>query len=114
VSQRLQLRVDRDAQAVINAWLNDDNHHRPHSALGHLTPSDYAERRQQPTSEAARLQLDPVGNGGNVTFWGPPQPVLEEGIATWRVWRRHKLMSRLGLALIEAAFLLQLVATFGG
>ena len=48
------------AQAVISAWRDDYNHHRPHGALGHLTPSEYAERRQQPTSEAAPLQLAPV------------------------------------------------------
>lgn len=33
---------------------------RPHGALGHLTPSEYAEQRQQPSSEAATLQLAPV------------------------------------------------------
>jgi len=48
------------AQAVLSAWHHDYNHHRPHGALGHLTPSEYAERRQQPTSEAAPLQLAPV------------------------------------------------------
>ena len=48
------------AQAVINAWRDDYNHHRPHGALGHLTPSEYAEQRQKPTSEAAALQLAPV------------------------------------------------------
>ena len=48
------------AQAVITAWRDDYNHRRPHGALGHLTPSEYAERRQQTTSEAAPLQLAPV------------------------------------------------------
>jgi putative transposase len=48
------------AQAIINAWRADYNHHRPHGALGHLTPSEYAEQRQTPTSEATALQLDPV------------------------------------------------------
>ena len=48
------------AQAVISAWRDDYNHHRPHGVLGHLTPSEYAERRQSPTSEAAPLQLAPV------------------------------------------------------
>ena len=48
------------AQAVISTWRHDYNHHRPHGALGHLTPSEYAERRQQPTSEVAPLQLAPV------------------------------------------------------
>jgi putative transposase len=35
-----------EAQAIIEAWRMDDNHHRPHSSLGHLTPSEYAEQRQ--------------------------------------------------------------------
>ena len=48
------------AQAVITTWRDDYNHHRPHGALGHLTPSEYAQQRQQPTSEAAPLQLAPV------------------------------------------------------
>jgi putative transposase len=48
------------AQTVINTWRDDYNHRRPHGALGHLTPSEYAEQRQQPTSEAAPLQLAPV------------------------------------------------------
>jgi putative transposase len=48
------------AQAIINAWRADYNHHRPHGALGHLTPSEYAEQRQTPTSEATALQLAPV------------------------------------------------------
>jgi putative transposase len=43
------------AQAVITAWRDDYNHRRPHGALGHLTPSEYATLRQQPTSEAAPL-----------------------------------------------------------
>jgi hypothetical protein len=43
-----------------SAWRDDYNHHRPHGALGHLTPSEYAERCQQPTSEVAPLQLSLV------------------------------------------------------
>jgi putative transposase len=48
------------AQTVINAWRDDYNHHRPHGALGHLTPSEYATQRQRPVSEATKLQLAPV------------------------------------------------------
>jgi transposase InsO family protein len=48
------------ARAVISAWRDDYKHHRPHGALGHLTPSEYAERRQPPTREVVALQLDPV------------------------------------------------------
>lgn len=31
-----------DARDKIKAWRVDYNQHRPHSALGHLTPSEYA------------------------------------------------------------------------
>jgi putative transposase len=48
------------AQAVIKTWREDYNDRRPHGALGHLTPSEYAEQRQQTPSEAAVLQLAPV------------------------------------------------------
>jgi len=48
------------AQALIEEWRHDYNDQRPHGALGHLTPSEYAEQGQQPTSEAAALQLAPV------------------------------------------------------
>ena len=44
----------------IEEWRHDYNHQRPHGALGKLTPSEYAEQRQQPRSEAANLQLGPV------------------------------------------------------
>jgi putative transposase len=31
-----------DAKAKIEAWRVDYNQRRPHSALGHLTPNEYA------------------------------------------------------------------------
>ena len=34
------------AKAQIEAWRIDYNEHRPHGALGHLTPSEYAKRGQ--------------------------------------------------------------------
>jgi putative transposase len=37
-----------DAQATIAAWRDDYNAVRPHSALGNLTPLDFAERLRQP------------------------------------------------------------------
>lgn len=45
-----------DARARIEAWREDYNHHRPHSSLGHLTPSEYMRQRQvQRTAEVATL-----------------------------------------------------------
>ena len=35
-----------EAQAIIEAWRMDYNHHRPHSSLGHLTPTEFLEQRQ--------------------------------------------------------------------
>jgi putative transposase len=35
-----------DARTKIEAWRRDYNHHRPHSALGHLTPSEFVSYRQ--------------------------------------------------------------------
>jgi len=45
-----------DARARIEAWRIDYNAHRPHSALGNLTPSEFARKRQgNRTSELAGL-----------------------------------------------------------
>lgn len=45
-----------DAQAKIEAWRIDYNQRRPHGSLGHLTPDEYARRREMsPTAEAASL-----------------------------------------------------------
>lgn len=35
-----------DAQAIIEAWRIDYNYRRPHSSLGHLTPSEFVTQRQ--------------------------------------------------------------------
>jgi putative transposase len=43
------------AQGVIEAWRCDYNDHRPHGALGRLTPSEYAEQGQSTGSEVALL-----------------------------------------------------------
>lgn len=40
-----------DVRTRLEAWRVDYNEHRPHSALGHLTPREYA-RRRHPTTDA--------------------------------------------------------------
>ena len=41
-----------EAQAIIEAWRVDYNHHRPHSSLGHLTPNEFVAQCQgQPIAE---------------------------------------------------------------
>ena len=41
------------ARQKIEAWRIDYNEHRPHGALGHLTPSEYAKAGQKRAFEAA-------------------------------------------------------------
>lgn len=48
------------AQELIEAWRRDYNEHRPHGALGKLTPSEYAAQGQMHGSEVAALQPAPV------------------------------------------------------
>ena len=48
------------AQDLIERWRRDYNERRPHGALGHLTPSEYAKQGQTQRSKAANLQLAPV------------------------------------------------------
>jgi putative transposase len=43
------------ARQVIEHWRQDYNEHRPHGALGHLTPSEYARSGRKQTFEAAEL-----------------------------------------------------------
>jgi len=43
------------ARMLIEAWRIDYNHHRPHSALGHLTPSEFAIHGQVHGLEKAAL-----------------------------------------------------------
>ena len=42
-----------EAQQRIEAWRIDYNEHRPHGALGHLTPSEYVKVGQKRSAEAA-------------------------------------------------------------
>ena len=35
-----------DARVIIEAWRVDENHRRPHSSLGHLTPNEFVIQRQ--------------------------------------------------------------------
>ena len=45
-----------DAKAKIEAWRIDYNRHRPHSSLGHLTPSEFIQIRQgNGVQEAAKV-----------------------------------------------------------
>jgi putative transposase len=45
------------AKALIEAWRQDYNHHRPHGALGKLTPSEYAKSNQARSPVGARFQF---------------------------------------------------------
>jgi putative transposase len=46
-----------DARDRIESWRLDYNHHRPHGSLGHLTPREFIEQRQeQATPDIAIFQ----------------------------------------------------------
>ena len=52
----MQFESIEDASMKIEACRIDYNDHRPHSSLGHLTPNEYAQKRQEKrTSELAVL-----------------------------------------------------------
>ncbi|NJN69486.1 MAG: transposase [Nitrospira sp.] len=36
-----------EAQVIIETWRMDYNTRRPHSSLGHLTPSEFVSQRQE-------------------------------------------------------------------
>lgn len=59
-----------EAQDIIEAWRMDYNHHRPHSSLGHLTLSEYAEQRQALSKYSDlvknRLRTGPTSFKGNL------------------------------------------------
>ena len=46
-----------DARAKIEAWRREYNEHRPHSALGHLTPSEFVIHRQGTRTAEAGANL---------------------------------------------------------
>lgn len=58
-----------EAQAIIEAWRMDYNHHRPHSSLGHLTPNEFlAQRQGQPIVEEVVCSSSRLSRyGANVT-----------------------------------------------
>lgn len=44
-----------EVRAVLKAWRDDYNHHRPHGSLGRLTPSEFAAKGQKTDPEAPEL-----------------------------------------------------------
>lgn len=52
-----------EARVVISDWREDYNHHRPHSALGMLTPTTFASR-WAPKAAGARPDTAPLGPPG--------------------------------------------------
>ncbi len=47
-----------EAQAILEAWRMDYNHHRPHGSLEHVTPHEFVDQRQarQTTEEIDSVQ----------------------------------------------------------
>jgi putative transposase len=44
-----------DANQKLETWRLEHNHHRPHSALGHLPPSEFVTRRQDDDNHHRQL-----------------------------------------------------------
>ena len=60
-----------DARWVVDHWRLDYNHHRPHSALGYLTPAEFAARCSSSVRPEASLQK----NSGFLT----PDSLIHDG-----------------------------------
>ena len=59
----------QDAREKLEAWQHDYNHHRPHSSLGHLTPSEFVkDRSDQQFGKPPDSSLKVTGYGGNVSL----------------------------------------------
>jgi putative transposase len=43
------------ARATLSAWKDDYNHRRPHGSLGHLTPSEFAQRGQDRAPRSSEI-----------------------------------------------------------
>jgi len=53
-----------DAGQKIEAWRQDDNHHRPDRSLGHLAPNEFAMQGRETAAETAKLQIRRVEKPG--------------------------------------------------
>ena len=47
----------QDMREKLKAWQHDYNHHRPHSSLGHLTPSEFVRKRSDQQLESRPTQV---------------------------------------------------------
>jgi putative transposase len=45
------------ARATLTAWQDDYNNRRPHGSLGHLTPSEFAQRGQKPEQRSGQTLI---------------------------------------------------------
>ncbi len=64
----------QDAREKLKAWQHDYNHHRPHSSLGHLTPSEFVKKRsgqqQECPAGAGSPDIDQLENRQALSFFG--------------------------------------------
>jgi putative transposase len=66
-----------DARRVIEAWRQDYNAVRPHSALGHLTPEEFEQMRASgggPLTSPSRSRVPPCGPGARARSLLAPPP----------------------------------------
>ena len=77
---RTEFRTDRvfaslqDAQAELDAWVGDYNHHRPHQALDMATPAQRFQRPVSATVTPLRITTERIGGG---------RPAAGRGDGTW-------------------------------
>ena len=60
------------ARAVLAAWQEDYNHHRPHGSLGHLTSSEYAQTGQKSEQQGGETLLQNCRTTGGTSGRLPP------------------------------------------
>ena len=66
-----------DARNKINAWRSEYNLQRPHSALGYLTPREFAARAASPSAVSNTTRADlPQGSPGGSALAVAPAPAL--------------------------------------
>ena len=56
----------KEAQAIVEAWRQEYNNHRPHSSLGYLTPAEFARRYYEENQVKGVKQ--PVEKAGSLSF----------------------------------------------
>lgn len=71
-----------EVQGKLAAWRRDYNHHRPHSALGDMTPLEFVARHHRGPSPSRRLDRPEAGSVKGDSALDPAAP--------WPLWLRRE------------------------